>query len=152
MGKYDYTLERLRLVRVWWCYIHIHNMRLVWSVCQFSQLSLHWHWYIVPLPQRQPVEEHPDNEVHGASMGPTGSCRPQMGPMLTPWTWVQGMARLLVRNYNKPQAASGLIGYWTYPRTIHCQGLIYLPVRQATNVCNNNRRVCHLHKLRFNIH
>ena len=32
----------------------------------------------------------PDNKVHGANMGPTGSCRPQMGPMLTPWTLRSG--------------------------------------------------------------
>ena len=26
----------------------------------------------------------PDSKVHGANMGPPGSCRPQMGPMLAP--------------------------------------------------------------------
>ena len=29
---------------------------------------------------------YPDSKVHGANMGPPGSCRPQMGPMLAPWT------------------------------------------------------------------
>ena len=28
----------------------------------------------------------PDSKVHGANMGPPGSCRPQMGSMLAPWT------------------------------------------------------------------
>ena len=27
----------------------------------------------------------PDSKVHGANMGPPGSYRPQMGPMLAPW-------------------------------------------------------------------
>ena len=28
---------------------------------------------------------------HRANMGPRGSCRPQMGPMLAPWTLVSGV-------------------------------------------------------------
>ena len=28
----------------------------------------------------------PDSKVHGPTWGPPGSCRPQMGPMLAPWT------------------------------------------------------------------
>ena len=32
----------------------------------------------------------PDSKVHVANMGPTGSCRPQVGPMLAPWTLLQG--------------------------------------------------------------
>ena len=32
----------------------------------------------------------PDSKVHGANMGPPGSCRPQMGPMLAPWTLLSG--------------------------------------------------------------
>ena len=32
----------------------------------------------------------PDSIVHGANMGPPGSCRPQMGPMLAPWTLLSG--------------------------------------------------------------
>ena len=31
-----------------------------------------------------------DNKVHGATWGPPGSCRPQMGPMLAPWTLLSG--------------------------------------------------------------
>ena len=27
-----------------------------------------------------------DRKVHGSNMGPSGSCWPQMGPMLAPWT------------------------------------------------------------------
>ena len=32
----------------------------------------------------------PDSKVHGANMGPLGSSRPQMGPMLAPWTLLSG--------------------------------------------------------------
>ena len=41
------------------------------------------------------VNTIPDSKVHRANMGPTwgppGSCRPQMGPMLAPWTLQTGM-------------------------------------------------------------
>ena len=34
----------------------------------------------------------PDSKVHGAATwGPPGSCQPQMGPMLTPWTLLSGI-------------------------------------------------------------
>ena len=33
----------------------------------------------------------PDSKVHGANMGPPESCRPQMGPMLAPWTLLSGI-------------------------------------------------------------
>ena len=34
----------------------------------------------------------PDSKVHGANMGPPGSCWPQMGPILAPWTLLSGIA------------------------------------------------------------
>ena len=33
---------------------------------------------------------YPDNKVYGANTGPPRSCRPQMGPMLAPWTLLSG--------------------------------------------------------------
>ena len=33
---------------------------------------------------------NPDSKVHGAKMGPPVSCRPQMGPMMAPWTLLSG--------------------------------------------------------------
>ena len=35
----------------------------------------------------------PGNKIHGANMGPPGSCRPQMAPMLAPWTLLSGRVR-----------------------------------------------------------
>ena len=35
-------------------------------------------------------QKAPDSKVHGANMGPPGSCRPQMGPMLAPLTFLSG--------------------------------------------------------------
>ena len=32
------------------------------------------------------VRSHPDSKVYVAHRGPPGSCRPQVGPMLAPWT------------------------------------------------------------------
>ena len=34
------------------------------------------------------LSNYPDSQVHGANIG--GPCRPQMGPMLAPWTCYQG--------------------------------------------------------------
>ena len=40
------------------------------------------------------LPDNPDSKVHGAHLGPTwgppGSCRPQMDPMLAPWTLLSG--------------------------------------------------------------
>ena len=33
----------------------------------------------------------PDSKLHGANMVPPGSCRPQMGPILAPWTTLSGV-------------------------------------------------------------
>ena len=34
---------------------------------------------------------HPDSKCMGPTWGPPGSCRPQMGPMLAPWTLLSGV-------------------------------------------------------------
>ena len=36
----------------------------------------------------------PDSKVHGANMGPPGSCRPQIVPILAPWTLLSGVSCL----------------------------------------------------------
>ena len=36
----------------------------------------------------------PDSKVHGVNMGPPGPCRPQMDPMLAPWTLLSGILYL----------------------------------------------------------
>ena len=36
------------------------------------------------------LRNYPDSKVHGANMGPPGSCWPQIGPMLAPWTLLLG--------------------------------------------------------------
>ena len=35
----------------------------------------------------------PDSKAHGSNLGPPGSCRPQMDPILAPWTLLSGMVR-----------------------------------------------------------
>ena len=41
-------------------------------------------WFIVNM------NNDPDSKIYGANMGPPGSCRPQMGPMVAPWTLLSG--------------------------------------------------------------
>ena len=36
------------------------------------------------------VRSNPNSKVHGASMGPSGADRTQVGPMLAPWTLLSG--------------------------------------------------------------
>ena len=36
----------------------------------------------------------PYSKVHGANMGPPGSCRPHVGPMLAPWTLLLGSTHI----------------------------------------------------------
>ena len=47
---------------------------------------------------------HPNSKVHGAKMGPPGSCQPQTGPMLAPWNLLSGIGsgNDLVSSGNKP--------------------------------------------------
>ena len=45
-------------------------------------------------------EKCPDNKVHGATMGPSGADRTQVGPMLAPWTLLSGWTWILL-SYNK---------------------------------------------------
>ena len=46
--------------------------------------------------------DQPDSKVHDAKMGPPGSCRPQMGPMLAQWTLLSG------QYFHKPVQAEKL--------------------------------------------
>ena len=53
----------------------------------------------------------PDSKVHGANMGPPGSCRPQLGPMLAPWTLLWG---------SSPQQLCALWGQHRHKLDIGC--------------------------------
>ena len=49
-----------------------------WLYTECQNLQLPWRW------------NNPDSKVHGANMGPPGSCWPQMGPRLSQWTLIPG--------------------------------------------------------------
>ena len=74
----------------------------------------------------------PDSKVHGANMGgPPGSCRPQMGPMLAPWTLLSGdmiaIYSLGSRNLYLT-VLTVLVCLWRHPRVLspfrHHSGLM----------------------------
>ena len=44
-------------------------------------LTLKHVWLLMLLHHKEQGDKHPDSKVRGANMGPTGSCRPQVGPM-----------------------------------------------------------------------
>ena len=49
-----------------------------------------WPQYSCNAVQYNMIMIHPDSKVHGPTWGPSGSCRPQMGPILAPWTLLSG--------------------------------------------------------------
>ena len=57
----------------------------------------------------------PDNKVHGADMGPPGSCQPQLGPMLTPWTLLSGMPLITANVSSKSGKTNGFIVNSSFP-------------------------------------
>ena len=63
-------IHDIMLNRAWWCL----------KVCKYARLEL--------------TKDIPSQiaKFMGPTWGPPGSCRPQMGPMLAPWTLLLGMA------------------------------------------------------------
>ena len=62
---------------------------------------------------------NPDNKVHGPTWGPPGSCRPQMGPMLAPWTLLiredihaSAVMTLTTFSRNRPVSAPGKLSHY----------------------------------------
>ena len=60
----------------------------------------------------------PDSKVHGSTWGPPGSRRPQMGPMLAPWTLLSGLVTRkgfyeAIQRTCQPKSWSALLrNYW----------------------------------------
>ena len=65
-----------------------HHMKLVINsyLCQRPPLSTE----STSLPLKKPSQIA---KFMGPTWGPTGCCRPQMGPMLAPWTLLSGMTK-----------------------------------------------------------
>ena len=92
----DIFIKWLFKLRIWWfiyfhkiiCLIHVFGMAMNDSSnvpnLQFGSTS----------DCRFLFQTIPDSKVHGANMGPSGSCWPQMGPMLAPWSLLSGIVSL----------------------------------------------------------
>ena len=70
-----------------------------------------------------PLQRASDNETQiarfvGPTWGPPGTCRPQMGPMLAPWTLLSG----------KPFHAMGVLCLSVLPYLIMCYMVLVLPI------------------------
>ena len=76
----------------------------------------HWLWQAFQIPVRTcSARSHSSNNairaLHttsfmGPTWGPPGPCRPQMGPMLTPWTLLSGQSR---RNHTRHGMDNGTL-------------------------------------------
>ena len=65
-----------------------------WCLSMVGYLKSYFLVYLIMQNFSKALKRYPDSKVHGANMGPTwglpGSCRPQMGPVLAPWTLLSG--------------------------------------------------------------
>ena len=69
-------------------------MALKWSKCnveQFLKAARVWDPCCMNSWAYFISNHYPDSKVHGADMGPTWVLRPQMGPILAPWTLLWGI-------------------------------------------------------------
>ena len=104
------------------------NIRTYFHYLPFVETKMIWEIY--------PMGNNPDSKVHGANMGPTwvllapdgphvarfmgptwgppGSCRPQMGPMLVPWTFRSGKDMVILHSW--------YYDYW-WPGNTRSQGI-----------------------------
>ena len=87
-------------------------------------------WFIVKIP---------DSKVHGAHMGPPGSCRPQMGPMLAPWTLLSGKWSYMY----DPCTGKTVYVYWTTPYLLQigppkCEFCYVSPCTTPISACDFN--------------
>ena len=76
----------------------LSSLRLVIRSLLNKQSRCHWCetlWR--SCGQMDPFTENPDSKAHGANptWGPPGSFRPQMGPVLAPWTLLSGKGMLV---------------------------------------------------------
>ena len=77
----------------YWC-----NEKLSFPIKTLTPLTVQGHMYdtycyfchSIAYKPRIHCSYSTQSKVHGANMGPPGSCRPQMGPILAPWTLLSG--------------------------------------------------------------
>ena len=66
---------------------HVYKGRLK---CSFTPTLTYWDW-IIPVQHSQYHECSQIAKFMGPTWGHHGSCRPQMGPVLAPWTLLSGL-------------------------------------------------------------
>ena len=72
-------------------------------------------------------EAFPDSRCHGATWGPPGSCRPQIGPVLAPWTLLSGLS--LITSYDPTWLRYVVISHIS----LHNYDLIAVTVKHGPN-------------------
>ena len=78
-----------------WSYFG-RNIFVLFTISYHWDATLHWNtasWKTIALFPAMQGDGSPDSKVHGPTRGPPGSCRPQIGPMLVPWTLLSGEPR-----------------------------------------------------------
>ena len=71
---------------------------LILSIYLYSLVLLHWHW------RSRMIVTSQKTRFMGPTWDPPGSCRPQVGPMLVPWTLLSGTLWTWVNSTsNQPQ-------------------------------------------------
>ena len=68
-----------------------------------------WHHVSPQLDNGSSLGLNQDNKFHVVNMGPPGSCRPQVGPILTTWTLLSG---LLTAHWSAAGSSSHFRAFW----------------------------------------
>ena len=67
------------------------NWRAPVTLCRSIWINLQWFYFAMATSQIA--------KFMGPTWGPPGSCRPQMGPMLAPWTLLSGIFSVIAKIY-----------------------------------------------------
>ena len=90
----------------------------------------------------------PDSKVHGPTWGPSGSCRPQMGPMLAPWTLLSGVMTYGATDHVQHWLTQSLVMHQAISSTnvdfslkvfcgIYPTAILQVPMNLIRNTCYN---------------
>ena len=130
----------------------------IWFMTPRHDLNRWWLTSTIPYSITRPQCVTSDSQITkfmGPTWGPPGSCRPQMGPMLAPWTLLSGIPTVKEATYHCGQHSTSAItkhdwlAAWmsvihqSALRTIVCAtpsqgGMIHTPVLLQThwyNIC-----------------
>ena len=77
----------------------MHHIKAMSALCNFPKIKLRFRGSVIFLLTKQLLTHWPLTQIAkfiGPTLGPPWFCRPQMGPMLSPWTLLSGLLDVTV--------------------------------------------------------